>query len=114
MAAARMKSPSPMMMACAPTKPGSPWMREELARYQSDQPCRACNGNRLKPQALAVKIDKLHISEVANFSIQAANTWFTDLEPKLTAKQREIAARILKEIKAISRCLAVSRSEEHT
>ena len=64
----------------------SAWMREELARYQSDQPCRACNGNRLKPQALAVKIDKLHISQVANFSIQAANTWFTDLEPKLTAQ----------------------------
>ena len=78
----------------------SAWMREELARYQSDQPCRACNGNRLKPQALAVKIDKLHISQVASLSIQAANTWFTDLEPKLTAKQSEIAARILKEIKA--------------
>ena len=42
----------------------SNWMREELARYQSDQPCRACNGQRLKPQALAVKIDKLHISQV--------------------------------------------------
>ena len=78
----------------------SNWMREELARYQSDQPCRACNGQRLKPQALAVKIDKLHISQVASLSIQAANTWFTDLEAKLTPKQREIAARILKEIKA--------------
>ncbi|HEX7107737.1 MAG TPA: excinuclease ABC subunit UvrA [Aestuariivirga sp.] len=78
----------------------SNWMREELARYQSDQPCRACNGQRLKPQALAVKIDNLHISQVASLSIQTANTWFTDLESKLTAKQREIAARILKEIKA--------------
>ena len=78
----------------------SAWMREELAKYQSDQPCRACNGNRLKPQALAVKIDHLHISQVASLSIQAANQWFTGLESKLTAKQREIAVRILKEIKA--------------
>jgi excinuclease ABC subunit A len=78
----------------------SSWMREELAKYQSDQPCRACNGARLKPQALAVKIDKLNISQVASQSIQAANQWFTDLDAKLNAKQREIATRILKEIKA--------------
>ncbi len=78
----------------------SQWMREELARYQSDQPCHECKGLRLKPQALAVKIDKLNISEVTNFSIQNANKWFTELEPRLTSKQNEIAARILKEIKA--------------
>jgi excinuclease ABC subunit A len=78
----------------------SQWMREELARYQSDQPCHECHGLRLKPQALAVKIDELNISEITNFSIQTANQWFTDLEAKLTPKQTEIAARILKEIKA--------------
>ena len=50
----------------------SNWMREELARYQSDQPCRACNGQRLKPQALAVKIDNLHISQVASFPFKTA------------------------------------------
>jgi excinuclease ABC subunit A len=83
----------------------SAWMREELARYQSDQPCRACAGARLKPQALAVKIDKLNISEVSGFSIQAANAWFTALESKLSPKQMEIAARILKEIKARLRFL---------
>jgi excinuclease ABC subunit A len=75
-------------------------MREELSRYQSDQPCRACDGNRLKPQALAVKIDHMHISQVAGLSIQTAKQWFTDLEAKLTPKQNEIATRILKEIKA--------------
>jgi excinuclease ABC subunit A len=78
----------------------SQWMRDELARYQSDQPCHECHGQRLKPQALAVKIDKLNISEVADFSIRAADQWFNELSAKLTDKQNEIAARILKEIRA--------------
>ena len=43
----------------------SAWMREELSRFQSDHPCDACGGYRLKPQALAVKIDKLHVGQVS-------------------------------------------------
>ncbi|MGE3829834.1 MAG: excinuclease ABC subunit UvrA, partial [Parvibaculaceae bacterium] len=78
----------------------SQWMREELARYQSDHPCEACKGYRLKPQALAVKVDKLHIGEVSDMSIRHANIWFGALEGKLKPKDREIAARILKEIRA--------------
>ena len=78
----------------------SQWMREELSRYQSDHPCEACKGYRLKPQALAVKIDKLHIGQVSDMSIRNANNWFGALEEKLKPKDREIAARILKEIRA--------------
>lgn len=40
----------------------SAWAREEIERFMSAAPCPACNGYRLKPEALAVKIDKLHIS----------------------------------------------------
>ncbi len=47
-------------------------MREELSRYQSDHPCEACGGFRLKPQALAVKIDGLHIGQVSQLSITTA------------------------------------------
>src|SRR4051794_6057621 len=36
----------------------SAWMREELSRYQSSQPCEICHGARLKPEALSVKIAK--------------------------------------------------------
>ncbi len=43
----------------------SEWMREELAKYQSDHECHVCTGFRLKPQALAVKIDQLHIGNVS-------------------------------------------------
>jgi len=77
----------------------SNWVREELERYQSDQPCEACTGYRLKPQALAVKIAGLHIGEVTEMSIRAAHAWFDTLPAKLTSKQNEIAERILKEIR---------------
>ena len=77
----------------------SAWMREELSKYQSDHPCDACGGARLKPQALAVKIDKLHISEVTSKSIRDAYDWFAVLPKTLKPKDMEIAARILKEIR---------------
>lgn len=77
----------------------SQWMREELSRFQSDHPCEECKGYRLKPQALAVKIDGLHIGQVSDLSIRGADQWFTELLGKLKPKQKEIAARILKEIR---------------
>jgi excinuclease ABC subunit A len=77
----------------------SSWVTEELERYQSDQPCEACGGYRLKPQALAVKIAGLHIGQVTDMSIREAHRWFGELHTKLTPKQNEIAARILKEIR---------------
>jgi excinuclease ABC subunit A len=76
----------------------SSWMRDELGRYQSSAPCDSCRGNRLKPEALAVKIETLHISEVAAMSIAGAGAWFQALSGKLKAKDLEIAERILKEI----------------
>jgi excinuclease ABC subunit A len=77
----------------------SAWVTEELSRYQSDQFCEACKGYRLKPQALAVKIAGLHIGQVTEMSIRQAGAWFEALPEALTAKQNEIAARILKEIR---------------
>src|SRR6202000_946945 len=62
------------------------------------QPCETCHGARLKPEALAVKIAGKNISEVTGLSIKAGSAWFRDLSKQLTPKQREIAARILKEI----------------
>jgi excinuclease ABC subunit A len=76
----------------------SAWVREELGRYQSDIPCEACEGYRLKPEALAVKIDGRHIGEISRLSIDHAKAWFDALEQALTPKQMEIARRILKEI----------------
>ena len=76
----------------------SNWMRDELGRFQASKPCEACHSQRLKPEALAVKIGGKNISEVCTFSIKGAKDWFLALPKHLTPKQREIAARILKEI----------------
>ncbi len=76
----------------------SDWVRDELSRYQSDKACQACDGHRLKPEALAVKIDSRHIGQAAELSVAEAAAWFSGLADKLTDKQREIAQRILKEI----------------
>src|SRR5215472_9996937 len=76
----------------------SAWLKEELGRFQNTTECEVCHGKRLKPEALAVKIRKLDISEVADFSILQAADWFASLDQHLSAKHREIAARILKEI----------------
>jgi excinuclease ABC subunit A len=76
----------------------SAWVREELEKYQSEAPCPSCAGKRLKPEALAVRVGGLDISEASNFSIRAAREWFAALSDQLTPKQREIASRILKEI----------------
>ncbi|EUB95611.1 UvrABC system protein A [Rhizobium sp. CF080] len=77
----------------------SAWAREEIERYMSAAPCPACNGYRLKPEALAVKINKLHIGQVTEMSIRLARDWFEVLPEQLNAKQNEIAVRILKEIR---------------
>ena len=76
----------------------SSWVRDELGRYQTVTTCDACSGHRLKPEALAVKIAGLHISEVAEMSINGAAHWFAGVEETLTRTQKEIARRILREI----------------
>ncbi len=72
--------------------------REELSKYQSAAHCETCEGARLKPQALAVKIDGKHVSEINALSIEEADQWFKDVKKSLTKQQQEIATPILKEI----------------
>ena len=76
----------------------SAWSRDELSRYQATSTCETCDGQRLKPQALAVKINRKHISEITTLSVKAAHQWFAALPGQLSAQHQEIAARVLKEI----------------
>ena len=76
----------------------SAWMREELSRYQSSQKCEVCDGARLKPEPLSVKIAGEDISQSTRRSVADAFAWFGSLADKLTPQQREIAHAILKEI----------------
>ncbi|MDC0147791.1 excinuclease ABC subunit UvrA [Alphaproteobacteria bacterium] len=77
----------------------SSWAREEIEKYQSVTDCDVCHGFRLKPEALAVKIGGLHAGQVARLSIRAAEDWFNNLDQELNSKQKQIAERVLKEIR---------------
>jgi len=76
----------------------SAWVREELAKYQSVDNCDVCDGYRLKPEALAVKVNGLHAGQVSNMTIADAGRWFRELSGHLNEKHATIAERILKEI----------------
>ena len=76
----------------------SEWKREAIAEYQSDSNCEGCSGNRLKEEALCVKIDNLNISDVTKKSIFDSSEWFKNLEKNLDKRQFKIAEHILKEI----------------
>ena len=76
----------------------SAWMREELAKFQTAQPCETCGGARLKPEALAVKVAGHDISSVTRLSVSGAAEWFAALNDQLTPQKQQIAKAILKEI----------------
>ncbi|MGB5077402.1 MAG: excinuclease ABC subunit UvrA, partial [Sphingorhabdus sp.] len=76
----------------------SAWMREELAKFQTSQPCETCHGARLKPEALSVKIAGVDIATPTRMSVGDALEWFSNVETGLTNQQKQIAKAILKEI----------------
>ena len=76
----------------------SAWMREELGRYQSSAHCEVCHGDRLKPEALSVKIAGESIAQAVRRPVSQAYVWATELTAKLSPKQQQIGARVLKEI----------------
>ncbi|WP_170786610.1 excinuclease ABC subunit UvrA [Ruegeria lacuscaerulensis] len=77
----------------------SAWIREEFERYQNNRPCGACEGYRLRPEALAVKIAGLHVGQVVQMSIREALAWVEDAPNHLSVQKNEIARAILKEIR---------------
>jgi excinuclease ABC subunit A len=76
----------------------SAWVREELSRYQAEKPCAVCRGQRLKPEALAVRIGGKNIAQASELSIHNALAWFSEVGATLTPQRLEIARRILREI----------------
>lgn len=76
----------------------SDFTREQMEKYMAQQPCPKCKGYRLKPESLAVKVGGKHISEVTDYSIAEARTFFAHLE--LTEKEQAIAQLILREIES--------------
>jgi excinuclease ABC subunit A len=76
----------------------STMIREELERYQSPSPCEVCHGDRLRPEALSVKIAGETISTAVRRPVGQALRWARGVADHLTPKQRAIGDRILKEI----------------
>jgi len=73
-------------------------VREELSRYMNNRPCRACDGARLKKEALCVTVGGKGIDGVTGLPVGEAFAFFRDLP--LPAREEEIASRILKEIRS--------------
>ncbi len=71
-------------------------VRDSLSEYMNSLPCPACNGSRLKKEALFIKVDGRSIRDVAGMSIKDALAFFRKL--KLTESEEVIARRILKEV----------------
>ena len=76
----------------------SNWVRDELEKFRASHPCEACNGKRLKLEALAVKIGEIDIAQITALSIGDAVDWFAQISDHLTEQQKIIALPILKEI----------------
>ena len=76
----------------------SNWVRDELEKFRASHPCEACNGKRLKLEALAVKIGEFDIAQITALSIGDAVDWFAQISDHLTEQQKIIALPILKEI----------------
>ncbi|MFM2390802.1 MAG: excinuclease subunit UvrA [Pseudomonadota bacterium] len=77
----------------------SAWSREDMERFQNNRACGSCEGFRLRPEALAVKIAGLHVGHVVQMSIAEAYAWIETVPGTLTNQKNEIAKAILKEIR---------------
>jgi excinuclease ABC subunit A len=74
------------------------WQRSVLEQFMEPAPCSDCNGYRLKPEALCVKLADHHIGQISAMSVADALPWIQALPAKLSQKQQAIAERVLKEI----------------
>jgi excinuclease ABC subunit A len=80
----------------------SDYVRKEIGKYMKVLLCPKCHGKRLKPEVLGVLIEESSIYDVASKTIDEAKKFFEKLDTasSLTAKDKKIAAQIIKEIRA--------------
>ncbi|MDZ7843470.1 MAG: excinuclease ABC subunit UvrA [Anaerolineales bacterium] len=80
----------------------SEYMRKRIMGYMNNQPCPACSGARLRPEALAITIDDKNIVEISSWPIKQALDWVEFLDKPdspLDDRQRIIAERVVRELK---------------
>ncbi|NVM28898.1 MAG: excinuclease ABC subunit UvrA [Candidatus Helarchaeota archaeon] len=78
----------------------SQYVRKEVSKFMSTKKCPACNGDRLKPEILAVTVHNKNIANITRKSIGDAYKFFQQLPQNLTETENLIAEEIIKEIKA--------------
>jgi len=76
----------------------SEWVKNDLEQYMSTKPCPTCQGRRLKPESLNVKITDRDISTITNLAVDDALKFFQGLGKKLNKRQFAIGERVVKEI----------------
>ena len=72
--------------------------RDEITKFMKEKPCEKCKGNRLKKEALSVKIDEKSIMDICNLPIEKTVEFFNKIS--LTDNESIISKQILKEIKS--------------
>ncbi|WP_339923901.1 excinuclease ABC subunit UvrA [uncultured Cyclobacterium sp.] len=78
---------------------GSDKIQKWIADFTSTRQCPECEGYRLKKEALHFKIAEKHIGELALMDITTLGEWFTNIEERMTDRQKIIGAEVLKEIR---------------
>jgi excinuclease ABC subunit A len=76
----------------------SEYVKRDLEQYMSTKPCPVCEGRRLKPEVLSVKIDDHDISTVTGMAVDDALRFFRGLPDRLNERQKTIGERAVKEI----------------
>ncbi|MFY9151334.1 MAG: excinuclease ABC subunit UvrA [Prolixibacteraceae bacterium] len=78
---------------------GSQKAQKWANQFVRETKCPECNGERLKKESLYFKIDEKNISELARMDISELSQWLSNLEDRLTDRQRQIAVEVIKEIR---------------
>ncbi len=79
----------------------SEYIRTKISEFMSDRPCPTCNGQRLRPEAIAVTVDDKNIIDVTSWPVIKTLNWIKKIsgsKTPLSERQKTIAERILKEI----------------
>jgi excinuclease ABC subunit A len=73
-------------------------VKQDIETYMTEMPCQTCQGARLRPESLAVRVGDLSIASLCNQSVESALNFFERLPGDLSERQRTIAHQVLIEV----------------
>lgn len=78
----------------------SDYARNEVERFMTEKVCETCEGKRLKPEVLSIKLNQFSIFDVCNLSIEHSLEFFKELPSYMTEYEKEVSKSILTEVNA--------------